>query len=88
MAVEKNRKPDTPARVPEATPDKPDDRPILCYTCKHSQSPCSSGACACEATEANGRGIRCRVKMNLLDPDYDFDPYTCKYYFSRNFKLY
>jgi len=52
---------------------------MLCLSCQHSKPPCAAAAGACGSGCAHD-AIVCRVKMNDLTDDYDYDPYTCKYY--------
>ncbi len=56
------------------------ERKILCLTCKHGRPPCAATAGSCNCS-SDSESIVCRVKLNNLDDPYDFDPYTCKYYF-------
>ncbi|MHA1730811.1 MAG: hypothetical protein ACTSU5_02660 [Promethearchaeota archaeon] len=65
-------------------------RKFLCLTCKHSKSPCSAGSCRTPGAGRDPEHIVCQVRINSLGDalDYDFDPYTCKYYFPEFFRLY
>ncbi|MHA1734463.1 MAG: hypothetical protein ACTSU5_21200 [Promethearchaeota archaeon] len=56
---------------------------VRCFTCVHYLPPCAaSSASTCESVTPPGNdgAGACRVQLNWLDPDYEFDPRTCKYY--------